>query len=90
MQPGRFTPISRYSPSMRTYPAVLPAIEYGAEDEVVTVKWNGELRYKGRQFKVSSALHRHQVAVRPRQNEDGVYDIFYSHHHCGSISFDET
>lgn len=84
------TPISRYSPSMRTYPAVLPAIEYGAEDEVVTVKWNGELRYKGRQFKVSSALHRHQVAVRPRQNEDGVYDIFYSHHHCGSISFDET
>lgn len=84
------TPISRYSASLRAYPATLPEIEYGAQDEVVTVKWNGELRYKGKQFKVSSALHKHQVAVRPRHDEDGVYDVFYAHHHCGSISFAAT
>lgn len=81
------TPISRYSASLRVYPERLPEIEYGAQDEVLTVKWNGELRYKGKQFKVSSALHRHQVAVRPRHDEDGVYDIFYAHHHCETIRF---
>lgn len=56
------TPVSRYRPSPRGFPSRLPEIEYGPDDAVVTVKWNGELRYKGKRFKVSSALHRHEVA----------------------------
>lgn len=84
------TPISRYNPSPRAFPSRPPQIEYGPDDEVVTVKWNGELRYKGKRFKVSSALHRHEVAIRPCHDEDGVYDVFYAHHHCETIYFTHT
>lgn len=81
------TPVSRYTPSPRLFPSKLPEIEYGPDDVVVTVKWNGELTYKGKKFKVSSALHRHEVAIRPRADEEGVFDVFYAHHHCETISF---
>lgn len=84
------TPVSRYRPSPRAFPSRLPEIEYGPDDEVVTVKWSGELKYKGKKFKLSSALHRHEVAIRPRHDEDGVYDVFYAHHHCETIYFTHT
>ena len=79
------TPISRYQPSLRSFPETLPLIEYGLDDHIVRVKWNGELRFMGRQFKVSSALHRHEVAIRPRPLEEGVYDVFFVHHRCFTI-----
>ena len=79
------TPISRYQPSLRSFPETLPLIEYGLDDHIVRVKWNGELRFMGRQFKVSSALHRHEVAIRPRPLEEGVYDVFFAHHRCFTI-----
>jgi hypothetical protein len=79
------TPISRYQPSLRSFPETLPLIEYGLDDHIVRVKWNGELRFMGHQFKVSSALHRHEVAIRPRPLEEGVYDVFFAHHQCCTI-----
>lgn len=79
------TPSTRYRPSPRTFPEILPAIEYGPDDEIVQVKWNGELRFRNRKFKLSSALHRHDVAVRPRPNEDGLFDVYFSFHRCLSI-----
>jgi transposase InsO family protein len=82
---GLHTPISRYSPSPRAFPEALPEIEYGLDETVVRVTWNGDLRYQGKKFKVSNALQGHDVVLRPRFNEDGVFDIFYAHHRCGSI-----
>lgn len=79
------TPITRYRPSPRTFPEVLPTIEYGSDDQVVRVKWNGELGFRDRKFKVSSALHRHDVAIRPRPAEDGIFDVYFAHHRCGTI-----
>jgi transposase InsO family protein len=79
------TPISRYQPSPCPFPDVLPPIEYGPDDEVVRVKWDGVLRFRGRGFKVSNALHRHDVALRPRPDEDGVFDVYFAHHRCGTI-----
>lgn len=79
------TPITRYQPSPRPFPETLPSIDYGPDDEVVRVDWNGELRFRGQKFKVSSALHRHDVAVRPRAAEDGVFDVFFAHHQCLTI-----
>ena len=60
-------------------------IEYGPDDVIVRVDWNGELRFQGKKYKVSSALHRHEVAVRPRATEDGVFDVFLAHHRCSTI-----
>lgn len=79
------TPVRRYRPSPSVYPEQLPEITYGVDDEVVRVKWNGELRYKGKLFKVSSALHGCDVAIRPRHDEEGVFDVFYAHHRCATI-----
>lgn len=79
------TPSTRYRPSQLPFPDTLPAIEYGLDDEIVRVKWNGELRFKNRKFKLSNALHRHDVAVRPRSNEEGVFDVYFAHHRCLSI-----
>ena len=76
------TPITRYRASQRSFPETLPAIEYGLDDTVVRVKWNGELRFQGRQFKVSSALHRHDIAIRPRPLEEGIFDVYFAHHRC--------
>ena len=84
------TPISRYQPSLRTFPEALPPIEYGLDDQIVRVKWNGELRFQGHKFKVSSALHGHDVAIRPRPLEEGVFDVFFAHHRCFTIDLNST
>lgn len=79
------TPISRYRPSLQAFPNTLPPLEYGLDDHIVRVKWNGELPFQGHRFKVSNALHGHDVAIRPRPAEDGIYDVFYAHHRCLTI-----
>lgn len=84
------TPITRYQPSQRSFPEMLPSIEYGPDDEVIRVDWNGELRFRGQKYKVSSALHRHDVAVRPRASEDGVFDVFFAHHPCLTIDLNRN
>jgi transposase InsO family protein len=76
---GLATPIERYRVSPLNYPEQLPPIEYGPSDIVVTVKWNGEVRFKKRKLKVSSALHRLPIAFRPDQTEDGAYDVYFCH-----------
>lgn len=84
------TPISRYRPSPRAFPEILPPVEYGPDDHVVRVKWNGELSFRGQKFKVSSALHRHDVAIRPRPTEDGVFDVYFAHHRCLTIDLNPS
>jgi hypothetical protein len=74
------TPTSRYRVSIRTYSACLPAVEYGPDDTVVTVEWNGELRFKKRRYKVSNPLRGQPVAIRPDETQDGLYDVFFVHH----------
>jgi len=76
------TPITRYRASQRPFPESLPVIEYDVDDTVVRVKWNGEVRFQGRRFKVSSALHGYDIAIRPRPLEDGVFDVYFAHHRC--------
>ena len=83
------TPISRYRPSPRAFPEVFPAIEYGPDDQIVRVKWNGELRFRGRKFKLSNALHRHDVAIRPHPTEDGIFDVYFAHHRCLTIDLNQ-
>jgi len=76
-------PASRYRPSERPYPAALPPIEYAAGDEVCYVGWNGEMKWRGRKFKVSNALKDLPVAIR--QQEDGSYHAFFCHYHMGKV-----
>lgn len=79
------TPITRYAPSNRAFPELLAPLEYGPGDEVSTVGWNGELKFRGQRYLLSSALHRYPVAIRARDAEDGVFDVFFAHHRCLAI-----
>lgn len=82
---GMATPITRYQPSSRAYPPRLPPIDYGPDDAVVTVGWNGELRFRNQHFRVSSALDHLPVALRANPKQDGCYDLYFAHHRFGSI-----
>jgi transposase InsO family protein len=71
-------PASRYQPSPRTFPEVLPPIEYGPDDLVRMVHGSGQVRYRNRDWYVGQALLRQPVALRPT-TEDGVLDVVYCH-----------
>ncbi len=71
------TPSSRYTPSPRPFPEVLPAIEYDTNDQVRKVDINGRIWFKGRTFKVGKAFRRKCVALRPG-SKDGTWKVFFS------------
>ena len=72
-------PAKRYRPSALAYPAQLAPIEYPCADEVVTVGWNGFIKWRGRRIRTSTALHRLPVGLRARTDEDGVFDVYFCH-----------
>ena len=76
---GLAVPASRYAPSPRAFPAVLPPIEYGPGDAVRKVQGKGEIHYGGRIFRLSTALHGYPVAVRPT-TIDGRLAVYFCHH----------
>lgn len=79
-------PASRYKPSPRAYPEKLPAIEYGPDDTVVRVTWNGEYRAFGRRGKAPHGLVGLDIALRPAsQDKEGIYDLFFCHHRFGKL-----
>lgn len=67
------------------FPEHLAAVDYAEGDVVSCVGWNGDLRFRGRRYKLSNALHRQPVAVRARDDEDGMFDVFFAHHRCLAI-----
>ena len=84
------TPITRYQPSPRSMPEKLAAVEYGPTDEIHRVGWAGELRFRGRKYRLSTALMHYEVAVRARAETDGVFDVFFAHHRCLRIDLRDT
>jgi transposase InsO family protein len=79
------TPASRYQPSRRSLPSVLPPIEYRPEDVVRKVSSHGEISFQGRSFRISKAFRAQPLALRPT-SQDGVLDVFFCHQHLGIIS----
>jgi len=82
-------PVTRYQVSQRPYPEILPAIEYGPNDHVRKVQAQGEISFKGKEFRVSKALQGYPVALRPT-NIDGRYSIFFCHHRLKEIDLTGT
>lgn len=75
---GMKTPVTRYQPSQRPYPEVLPVIEYGPDDQVRKVQDKGEIFFKGQIFRVSKALRGYPVALRPTKT-DGTFSVHFCH-----------
>ena len=82
---GLNVPATRYRPSPRPFPEALPAIEYSADDHVQMVGWNGEVRFRGRRWKVSNALQGLPIAFRRGNAKTEQFDLYFCHHRLGTI-----
>jgi transposase InsO family protein len=69
-------PASRYQPSPRPFPEVLPAPAYGPDDVVRIVTVHGSISWQGHRAFVSRGLIGQPVAIRPT-DQDGVWDIVF-------------
>ena len=77
-------PASRYQPSGRAFPEMLPPIEYEPGDIIRKVAADGYLQYKARVFKVSQAFTGYPVALRPTTN-DAQWDVYFCHQKISMI-----
>ena len=73
---GLHPPASRYRKSERSFPAVLPPVEYDAGDVVRKVQGKGEISFHGRVYVVGHAFAGEPVAVRETA-EDGLLAVYY-------------
>lgn len=69
-------PASRYQVSPRSYPEVLPPIEYGPADLIRRPDKLGRCGFAGRRVKVSRAVYGYPVAFRPTSQE-AIYDVYF-------------
>lgn len=83
-------PASRYQASPRGFPEVLPPVEYAPQDHVALVMTQGIVHLLGHTMKVSNALCGYRIAARPRDDQDGIYDLFFAHHRLASIDLREA
>jgi len=79
------TPVTRYQPSHRRYPEHLPPVEYASDDIVLSVGWDGKVKYDGYQFRVSNALRTYKIALRPNDQRDGLFDVFFAQQRIGEV-----
>jgi len=78
------TPASRYAASVRSFPEVLAAIEYGPADVLRSINKHGYFGYKGTVYKISQAFAGQQVALRPA-SEDGIMNVYFCHQQVARI-----
>lgn len=78
-------PASRYQLSVRTFPEILPPLEYDAYDIVRKVDAKGYFSFHNRLWKVGKAFGGLAIALRPTLT-DGQYDLFFCWKHVAQIN----
>jgi len=81
---GQKPPISRYVPSARPFPSVLPDVEYDEGDTVRKVQRHGQITFKGRVHFLGEGLYEEKVAIRPT-DEDGIFNVLFCDRVVGKI-----
>jgi len=81
-------PASRYQISARSFPEILPAIEYDAIDQVRRVKPKGFLQFQRKRISVGKAFSGYPLAIRPT-TEDGVFDVYFCRYRIKSFDIRE-
>ena len=80
---GFEVPGSRYAPSLRAYPASLPAIDYDADFEVRLVHESGRVKLKKRRYFVGRAFAGEPVGLL--QVGETMWDVYYCHQRIARI-----
>ena len=74
---GMEVPASRYQVSNRAFPEHLLPVEYGSGDIVRKVQQKGIVHFQGREFRVPQALIGQPIALRPRAQCDGIFELYF-------------
>jgi transposase InsO family protein len=83
-------PASRFQISNRSFPESLPPIEYASTDTVRKVQDGGVVFFKGRQFQVPRALVGFPIALRPRAQCDGVFELYFVRQQVRIINLNDS
>lgn len=81
---GQQPPITRYRPSGRRLPSVLPEVEYDTSQPVRKVGSKGYISYNSVPHFVGEGLRDEKVAIAPTAT-DGIFDVYFCHHRIRSI-----
>jgi hypothetical protein len=77
-------PASRYQISARSFPEVLPTIDYGSGALVRKVQDHGRISFHQRVFRLSKAFQGYPVAQRGTLT-DGVWEVYFCTHRIAQI-----
>lgn len=72
-------PASRYVPSSRPFPEVLPPVQYDSADLVRKVRGFGQIKYRNHDYFIGTAFKGLHVALRPTTT-DGLFDVYFCRH----------
>jgi transposase InsO family protein len=78
-------PASHYSPSKRSYPKIIPLVEYDDSYCVRKVKDKGSVSFKGKEFRVGKGFRGDYVGIK-HKNTDGEYEVFFCNQFIRDIS----
>jgi transposase InsO family protein len=81
---GMEVPARRYQVSPRSFPEVLPAIEYGPGDQIRRVQQQGKISFHNRVLRLSKAFSGYPVALRPTP-QDGVWEVYFGTHKIAQL-----
>jgi len=82
---GMQVPAARYVPSPRTFPEVLPPVEYDTADIVRKVRGWGHIRYHNHDYFIGQAFKGLHVALRYTAT-DGLFDVYFCQHRLTQIN----
>lgn len=77
-------PASRYQPSLRPFPEIVPPVVYGPDDVVRTVTIHGSISWRSRRYFISRGLTGEPVAIRPTPQE-ATWQVVYCHRQVATI-----
>jgi transposase InsO family protein len=81
---GMACPGQRFTVSPRSYPSVLPEVEYKAQDMVFKVNKNGRIQLGGKPYAIGRPFIGEVVAFRATM-QDGLWEVYFCHQRIGWI-----
>jgi transposase InsO family protein len=78
------TPGERYRPSARSYPEMLPPIEYGPDDTVRKANQDGDIHFRSHRVRLGKPFRGQPIALRPT-TADGVFGVYFCTQQIGTI-----
>jgi len=79
------TPASRYSPSERVFPSVLPELIYPAHFEIRTVTDSGGINFRARRFQLSTALAKQEIGLE--ECDDDMWSVSFGPLVLGTLHY---